>query len=179
MLLLDTTNQLIKLKLMKLSCMIYLFNSILKHLLTAIVKRGHIHIHEWVNNRSWSYQLLIQHTSVVVLQLHKILACPWISWHSSLVELQQAVTNSSRVFLWLLNVVVPMDDLAWLWSISLICKVLDHPVAVCSHLILGSSAFLLLILGLCGGHVSKHRALVVFEAFLNYHIALIVLVNFA
>ena len=79
MLLLDTTNQLIKLKLMQLCCMIYLFDSILEHLLTAIVKRGHAHIHEWIINRSWSYQLLIQHTSVVVLQLHKVLACPWIS----------------------------------------------------------------------------------------------------
>ena len=38
---------------------------------------------------------------------------------------------------------------------------------------------MLLALGLCGDHVSEHWALVVVEAFLNYDIALIVLVNFA
>ena len=38
---------------------------------------------------------------------------------------------------------------------------------------------MLLTLGLCGDHVSEHWALVVVQAFLNYYIALIVLVNFA
>ena len=37
---------------------------------------------------------------------------------------------------------------------------------------------MLLTLGLCGDHVSEH-CLVVVEAFLNYHVALVVLVNFA